>query len=183
MSGAVRVAVIADTHLPRRGPSLPPACVERLRGAGLIVHAGDLSDMGTLRMLRGLGPPVVAVRGNVEEREVRALLPETALVEAGGLRLGVVHDAGAAAGRLERMRRRFPGAAGVVFGHSHIPLLARAEDGFFILNPGSPTDRRRSPRHTMAEITLDPDGGPPSIVHLAVDDPAGPLDPGLVRSA
>ncbi len=149
MSGLVRIAVIADTHLPRRGPGLPPACLARLAGADLIVHAGDLSDMATLHLLRGLGPPVVAVHGNVEDRAVRAALPETATVEAGGLLIGVVHDAGPERGRLLRMRRRFPEAGGVVFGHSHIPLHEAADDGFQIFNPGSPTDRRRQARHTM----------------------------------
>ena len=181
MSGAIRIAVVADTHLPRRGPGLPPACLERLRGADLIVHAGDLSDMATLMLLRGLGPPVVAVRGNVEDRAVSGALPETALVEAGGLRIGVVHDAGPERGRLLRMRRRFPDADGVVFGHSHIPLHEAAEDGFFILNPGSPTDRRRQPRHTMAEIAVV--DGRPAVTFIAVDEPSGPLDPALVRGA
>ena len=132
---------------------LPPACLERLRGADLIVHAGDWSDMGTLGMVRALGP-LVAVFGNVEEPAVRAALPATAEAEVAGLRIGVVHDGGPEAGRLERMRRRFPGVGGVVFGHSHIPLHEVADDGFFILNPGSPTDRRRSPRHSMAEIEV-----------------------------
>jgi putative phosphoesterase len=181
VTGPVRIAVIADTHLPRRGPGLPPACLARLRAADLIVHAGDLSDLATLHLLRGLGPPVVAVRGNVEDREVRAALPETATVEAGGLLIGVVHDAGPERGRLLRMRRRFPEAGGVVFGHSHIPLHEAAADGFFILNPGSPTDRRRQSRHTMAEIAVV--DGRPEVSFLAVDDPAGALDPALVRGA
>jgi uncharacterized protein len=181
MSGPIRIAVIADTHLPRRGPGLPPACVARLRGADLIVHAGDLSDMATLMLLRGLGPPVVAVRGNVEERAVLGALPERATVEAGGLRIGVVHDAGPERGRLLRLRRRFPEADGVIFGHSHIPLHEAADDGFFILNPGSPTDRRRQPRHTMAEVAVA--GGRAAVTFIAVDDPVGPLDPALVRGA
>lgn len=178
----MRIAVVSDTHAPRRGP-LPAACLARLRAADAIVHAGDWSDVATLGLLRGLGPPLIAVRGNVEDPAVRAALPETAELQGGGLTIGVVHDAGPEAGRLARMRRRFPGAGAVVFGHSHIPLLARAEDGFLILNPGSPTDRRRSPRHSMAEITLDAAGGPPAVAFWAVDEPAGPLDPALVRGA
>lgn len=168
--------------MPGRGRVLPPACLERLRAADLIVHAGDWSDMGTLGAVRAIGPPLVAVRGNVEEPAVRAALPETAEVDAGGLTIGVVHDGGPEAGRLERLRRRFPGAGAVVFGHSHIPLLGVADDGFLILNPGSPTDRRRQPRHSMAEIAVAP-GAAPVVTHWAVDDPAGPLPPGLVRSA
>ncbi len=175
----MRIAVISDTHLPRRG-ALPPGCLARLRAADAIVHAGDWSDAGTLAVVRSLGPPLVAVHGNVEEREVRAALPPAAEMEAAGLRIGVVHDAGPEAGRLERMRRRFPGAAGVVFGHSHIPLHQTAPDGFFILNPGSPTDRRRAPRHSMAELELRP-GAPPRVAFWCVDAPEGPLDPALVR--
>jgi putative phosphoesterase len=181
VSGPVRIAVVSDTHLPRRGPGLPPACLARLRAADLIVHAGDLSDMATLMLLRALGPPVVAVRGNVEERAVLGALPETATVAAGGLAIGVVHDAGPERGRLLRLRRRFPEAGGVIFGHSHIPLHEAAGDGFFILNPGSPTDRRRQPRCTMAEIAVV--DGRPEVTFLAVDAPVGPLDPSSVRGA
>ena len=177
----MRVAVISDTHMPGRGRALPAACLARLRDADLIVHAGDWSDAATLAMVRGIGP-LLAVHGNVEERAVRAALPATAEIEIGGLTLAVVHDAGPEAGRRERLRRRFPGAGAVIFGHSHIPLHDAAPDGFFILNPGSPTDRRRAPRHSMAEIVLD-DGRPPAVRFWAVDDPAGPLAPGLVRGA
>ena len=176
----IRVAVISDTHMPGRGRALPEACVARLRGADLIVHAGDWSDMGTVGLVRGIGPPVVGVHGNVEEAPVRVALPCRAEVEAGALRIGVVHDAGAETGRLERLRRRFPGCDAVVFGHSHIPLCERADDGFLILNPGSPTDRRRAPRHSMAEMLLVA-GRPPAVSFWAVDAPAGPLPPGLVR--
>lgn len=177
--GGVRVAVISDTHMPARGRALPPACLERLRAAGLILHAGDLSDMGTLTLLRSIGPPLAAVHGNVDDRAVRAALPETAAVEAGGLRIAVVHDAGPERGRLPRLRRRFPEADGVVFGHSHIPFHAIDGEGFWALNPGSPTDRRRQPRHSMAEIRVE--NGRASVAFLAVDEPAGPLDPDLVR--
>jgi putative phosphoesterase len=102
-----------------------------------------------LTALEALGPPVLAVHGNVDSRELRRALPAQRIVEADGARIGMVHDAGPAAGRLERLRRRFPGCAAVVFGHSHIPLLEVAPDGFAIFNPGSPTDRRRQPVHTM----------------------------------
>ena len=181
-SGAatIRVAVISDTHMPGRGRALPEECVVRLRAADAIIHAGDWSSMDALALVRGAGRPLVAVHGNVEEPAVRAALPATAEADLGGLRLGVVHDAGPEAGRLERLRRRFPGTAGVVFGHSHIPLHEVAPDGFFILNPGSPTDRRRSPRHSMAEVLLAP-GTPPAVTFLAVDDPPGPLPPETVR--
>ena len=175
----MRVALLADTHLPRRGP-LPPACRDFLAGADLIVHAGDHCDMGALRALRDVGPPVVAVHGNVDDAAVRAALPATAEVEVSGLRIGVVHDAGPVAGRVERLRRRFPDAGLVVFGHSHIPLHQTAPDGFAILNPGSATDRRRQPRASMAVVDATP-GRPAAVTFVAVDDPPGPLDPALVR--
>lgn len=176
----IRVAVISDTHMPRHGILLPEPCRERLLAADLVIHAGDWSSMEALAQVSGLGRLLVGVRGNVEEPAVRAALADTAEAEVGGLRIGVVHDAGPEAGRLARMRRRFPGADGVVFGHSHIPLHETAPDGFFILNPGSPTDRRRQPRCSMAEIALTP-GAPPGITFWAVDDPPGPLPPEMVR--
>jgi uncharacterized protein len=145
----VQLAIVADTHLPRGKRLLPQACVQRLRAADLILHAGDLSTVDVLRMLEALGPPVAAVHGNVDAPDLRALLPATRIVEADGARIAMVHDAGPAKGRLARMRRRFPDADAVVFGHSHIPLYERADDGFQIFNPGSPTDRRRQPWHTM----------------------------------
>ncbi|MFZ0091435.1 MAG: metallophosphoesterase family protein [Solirubrobacteraceae bacterium] len=142
------IAIISDTHLPRGSRRLPAGCVHRLATADLIVHAGDLSTLSLLDELRSLGP-VVAVHGNVDDAAVRAALPATATVTAGGRRIAVVHDAGPAARRRDRMRRRFPDADAVIFGHSHIPLHERAADGFQIFNPGSPTDRRRQPRYTM----------------------------------
>jgi len=142
------IAIISDTHMPRGRRRLPAECVDRLRAADLIVHAGDLMTLAVLEELKGYGE-VAAVRGNVDDAEVRAALPETVTVGADGVSLAVIHDAGAARGRLERLRGRFPRADGVVFGHSHIPLHERSPDGFQIFNPGSPTERRRAPAHTM----------------------------------
>lgn len=172
----MRVAVISDTHMPDRGSALPPACRARLAAADLVIHAGDHRDLAALRRLRAVGPPVVAVHGNVDDDAVRAALPATAEVEVAGALIAVVHDAGPQAGRLARMRRRFPRAAAVVFGHSHIPLLEVSDDGFAILNPGSPTDRRRQPRHSMAELVVEA-GALRETRFWAVDDPAGPLPP------
>lgn len=179
--GPLRVVLLADTHLPRRGPLLPRPCLERLRGADLIVHAGDLSDLATLGMLRSFGCPVVAVRGNVEEPAVRAALPETAQVQVGGVAIGVVHDAGPEAGRPTRLRRRFPTMDVVVFGHSHIPLHHTDAQGLRIINPGSPTDRRRQPHHSMAEMLIGPASRRVRVDFWCVDAPGGPLDPALVR--
>jgi uncharacterized protein len=145
----MRLALISDTHLPRGSRTLPAACVERLRTADLIVHAGDFVERGPYDELVALGPPVVAVHGNQDSPELRELLPAQLVFEAGSTGIGLTHDAGPSRGRLERMRRHFPGCAAVVFGHSHIPLHEVAPDGFQIFNPGSPTDRRRQPSHTM----------------------------------
>jgi putative phosphoesterase len=146
----VLLAVISDTHLPRGARRLPDACVERLRSADLILHAGDFSAVSVLDEIEAIGPPVAAVHGNVDDPLVRARLPAARMVQAGGARIAMVHDAGAAARRLPRMRERFPDADAVVFGHSHIPLHERDPGiGFQIFNPGSPTDRRRHPTHTM----------------------------------
>ena len=147
-------AVIADTHLPRGARRLSDGCVERLRAADLILHAGDFSAASVLEELRALGPPVAAVHGNVDAPDLRERLPAQRVVDFGPAhpaRLGLVHDAGPAKGRLERLRRRFPDCGAAVFGHSHIPLH-EARDGFQIFNPGSPTARRRQPRHTMGML-------------------------------
>jgi len=148
----MRLAIISDTHLPRGARALPEECVRRLREADAILHAGDLMDVSVLAELEALGPPVHVVRGNVDAAELQARLPLTRVVEAAGARVAMLHDAGPADGRLSRMRRRFPDADAVVFGHSHIPLHEE-RDGFAIFNPGSPTERRRSPRHTMGVAT------------------------------
>jgi putative phosphoesterase len=149
------IAVISDTHLPRGARWLPEACVERIAGAELLLHAGDFSTLAVLRELEAIGPPVLGVYGNVDSAELRRLLPEERVVEAGGARIAMLHDAGPRAGRLERMRRRFrERAETVVFGHSHTPLHERGDDGFQIFNPGSPTERRRAPTHTMGLIRV-----------------------------
>jgi hypothetical protein len=144
----MEIAIIADTHMPRGLRRLPAACVERLRSADLIIHAGDLMALPVLRELRSYGR-LVAVHGNVDDSGVRMALPKLAVVPAGEQRIYVLHDAGPSPRRLARLHARFPEANAVVFGHSHIPLHERGPDGFQIFNPGSPTERRRSPHHTM----------------------------------
>ncbi|MFL5824205.1 MAG: metallophosphoesterase family protein [Solirubrobacteraceae bacterium] len=145
----MQIAIIADTHMPRGARRLPADCLDRLARADLIVHAGDLCALSVLEDLQAINP-VVAVQGNVDHREVRALLPETVLVPVPhGHPVAVVHDAGPSRGRLKRLRSRFPGAQAVVFGHSHLPLHETDSDGFQIFNPGSPTERRRARSHTM----------------------------------
>ena len=149
------IAVISDTHLPRGAGRLPEACVERIEAADMLLHAGDFSTLDVVRELEAIGPPVVGVHGNQDSAELRRLLPEERVVEADGARIAMVHDAGPRAGRLARMRARFGERADVVvFGHSHMPLHEQADDGFQIFNSGSPTDRRRAPRHTMGVIEV-----------------------------
>ncbi len=158
--------MIADTHLPRARRRLPEPCVARLADAELILHAGDFVASSVLAEIESLGPPVAAVWGNVDEPALTSRLPGARTVEAGGARIALVHDAGRAAGRLERLRARFPDVDAVVFGHSHLPLHEQ-RDGFQIFNPGSPTDRRRAPRHTMgiAEVSA----GRLRFEHVALD--------------
>jgi len=149
----MRLGIVSDTHLPRSGRTLPADCLERLAAADAILHAGDFIERSVLEALQALGPPVHAVRGNVDSSELQATLPLVRTVQADGARIAMIHDAGPADGRLARMRRRFPEADAVVFGHSHLPLLAE-RDGFAIFNPGSPTERRRAPHHTMGIATI-----------------------------
>jgi putative phosphoesterase len=154
----VEIAIISDTHMPRGKRRLPDECARLLRRADLIIHAGDLVTLDVLDELRSFGPPVYAVHGNVDEHAVRRALPGRLIVEAAGARLGVVHDAGPARGRLARLRRAFPDADAVVFGHSHIALHERDADGFQVFNPGSPTEKRRARAHTMGVAWIVPPG-------------------------
>ena len=134
--------------MPRGARAIPEACLARLRSADAILHAGDLVAVEVLELLESLGPPVHAVHGNVDEPALRMRLPAVRVVEAEGARIVMTHDGGPSAGRLGRLRKRFPDADAVVFGHSHLPLHEQA-GGFHIFNPGSPTERRRAPSHTM----------------------------------
>jgi uncharacterized protein len=144
----MQIAVISDTHMPRGDRAIPAACLDRCRAADAILHAGDLVDVPVLELLLSLGPPVHAIHGNVDNAAVRALLPARVEVELASVRIGMIHAPGAAAGRLGRLRAAFPDCQAVVFGHTHMPEHAE-QAGFQIFNPGSPTERRRSPVHTM----------------------------------
>jgi putative phosphoesterase len=148
------IAVISDTHLPRGRRRLPEKCREHLREAELVLHAGDVSTIEVLEELSAIGPPLVAVHGNVDEPALVQRLPAQLELELGRVRLALTHDAGPAKGRLRRLRTRFPRADAVVFGHSHIPLH-EVDEGFQIFNPGSPTDRRRQPQHTMGLARIE----------------------------
>jgi putative phosphoesterase len=144
------IAIVGDTHLPRGSRALPARCVELLREASLVLHVGDLTAASLLEELRALAP-VEAVHGNMDEWPLQELLPERRVVEAENLRIGLVHDAGPAAGRHERLRAAFPGCGLVAYGHTHLPEVT-LDAGVWIVNPGSPTERRRAPGHTIAVV-------------------------------
>lgn len=153
---SMRIVVLADTHAPRRWRGCPPTVAAYLAGADLILHAGDVCTAAVLQELAAFAP-VRAVLGNNDGPDVRAWgAPETLTLEAEGVRIAMVHDAGPAEGRLRRLRRRFPAAHLVVFGHSHIPLDLRDDQlGLRIFNPGSPTDRRRQPHGTIGLLQVE----------------------------
>jgi putative phosphoesterase len=149
----VRVVVLADTHAPRRWKSCPPRVADVLRGADAILHAGDVCVPSVLDELAEFAP-VHVVAGNNDGPDVVAWgAPETLSLDLDGLRVGMIHDSGNKVGRTARMRRRFPAADLVVFGHSHIPL-DETGDGVRIFNPGSPTDRRRQPHGTVGVLDI-----------------------------
>jgi len=149
----MKIVAISDTHAPRRWKSCPPRVAEHLRTADLILHAGDVCTAAVLDELAAYAP-VHAVLGNNDGADVAAWgAPETLDLDLAGLKVSMIHDSGPSAGRLGRMRRRFPRADLVVFGHSHIPLDQSA-DGLRIFNPGSPTDRRRQPHGTLGVLQV-----------------------------
>ncbi len=152
-----RIGVISDTHLPRRGPRIPDAALRHFEEVELIIHAGDLSNRAALDQLEAYAP-VEAVRGNIEEPEIVALLPIKRELVVGGCVIGIVHILGERAHYARNARREFADARVVVFGHSHIPHL-EDHDGLLLLNPGSATDRRRQPHCSIALLTVE-DGQP-----------------------
>ncbi|MGW0698970.1 metallophosphoesterase family protein [Streptomyces sp. NPDC002867] len=144
----MRLLLISDTHVPRRARRLPDEVMARVEEADVVIHAGDWVDTATLDLLEDRSARLLAVYGNNDGDALRARLPEVARAELGGLRFGVVHETGPAAGRERRCAERFPDLDVLVFGHSHIPWDTTAPGGLRLLNPGSPTDRRRQPHHT-----------------------------------
>jgi uncharacterized protein len=152
---AMRIAVLADTHAPRRWKRCPVAVAERLVGIDLILHAGDVCRAWVLEELAAFAP-VRAVLGNNDTPDVAQWgAPETLELDLEGFHVAMVHDAGPAQGRGRRMRRRFPTADLVVFGHSHIPLDVAERGGPRLFNPGSPTDRRRQAHGTIGLLRIE----------------------------
>lgn len=150
----MRIAVLSDTHAPRFWKAVPPRVAARLDGVDAILHAGDVCTADVLDELSGFAP-VHAVLGNNDGEDVAAWgAPLELRIELAGLPIAMIHDSGAAAGRGRRLRRLFPDAALVVFGHSHIPW-DETTDGQRAFNPGSPTDKRRQPHGTMGELVIE----------------------------
>jgi putative phosphoesterase len=149
----VRLLLIADTHVPKRARDLPPQVWDAVAAADVVIHAGDWVEPGLLDVLESRARRLVACWGNNDGDELRLRLPERADVELGGLRFTVTHETGGAAGREARMARAYPETDVLVFGHSHIPWDTTAETGLRLLNPGSPTDRRRQPHCTYMTAT------------------------------
>lgn len=151
----MRLLLISDTHVPNRARDLPSTVWDAVEGADAVLHAGDWMAPDLLDRLQDRTPFLVACWGNNDGDELRARLPERADANLGGLRFTVTHEAGVSAGRDERMARLYPDTDVLVFGHSHIPWDATASTGLRLLNPGSPTDRRRQPFCTYMTARVD----------------------------
>ena len=151
----IRLLVLADTHLPVRAKVLPKVLLAEIDTADGVVHAGDWVDEATLDLLATRTSLLIGVAGNNDGPVLHARLPEVARATIDGVRLAVVHETGAAGGRERRMEDTFPHTDVLVFGHSHIPWDTTTPLGLRLLNPGSPTDRRRQPRCTYGVLTLD----------------------------
>jgi uncharacterized protein len=149
----VRLLLISDTHVPVRARSLPPQVWHEVDQADVVVHAGDWVDVRLLDELAERAHRLVGVAGNNDGPPLRERLPEVARVTLGGVRVAVVHETGAKQGRERRALERFPDTDLLVFGHSHIPWDTSV-DGLRLLNPGSPTDRRREPDCTYLTLTV-----------------------------
>jgi uncharacterized protein len=147
--------LISDTHLPNRARDLPPPVWAAIDAADVVIHAGDWVDVAALDVLEARAARLIACYGNNDGPPLRARLPEVARADLDGLRIAVIHETGQSTGRTERCAAEFPDTDLLVFGHSHIPWDTTARSGLRLLNPGSPTDRRRQPFATFmtARIT------------------------------
>lgn len=151
----VNLLLMSDTHIPGRGRSMPDRLWRAVEDADVVIHAGDWVGIDLLDRLEARSRRLIGVYGNNDGPELRARLPEVATADLDGVHLVVVHETGASGGRERRCARRFPGADVLVFGHSHIPWDTTAESGLRLLNPGSPTDRRRQPTHTWMTARIE----------------------------
>jgi putative phosphoesterase len=149
---------MSDTHVPARAKRLPEQVWRAVDDADVVIHAGDWVDVATLDALEARAARLIGVYGNNDGAALRARLPEIATVQLEGLRFSVIHETGASTGRERRMDAQFPSGTDVlVFGHSHIPWDSMTPRGIRLLNPGSPTDRRRQPVCTMLTAVVDDD--------------------------
>ncbi|MBF0672951.1 MAG: metallophosphoesterase [Salinibacterium sp.] len=144
-----RLLLIADTHVPKRALRIPEQVWRAVDGADVVIHAGDWVEASVLDELEARATRLVGVWGNNDGEELRRRLPEVAHETIAGIRFSVVHETGAAQGREKRCDAAFPDTDVLVFGHSHIPWDTTTPRGLRLLNPGSPTDRRRQPQCTM----------------------------------
>jgi len=151
----VRLLLIADTHVPKRARDLPSRVWDEVADADVVLHAGDWVEPSLLDTLEARANRLFACWGNNDGAELRRRLPERADATLGGLRFTVVHETGAANGREARMAKVYPDTDVLVFGHSHIPWDTTAKTGLRLLNPGSPTDRRRQPFCTYMTATVE----------------------------
>jgi putative phosphoesterase len=152
---ALALTLLADTHLPRRARDLPAPVWGAVESADVVLHAGDWVDVALLDQLEARSRRLVGVVGNNDHGELRERLPEVARVELEGVRFAVVHETGPSAGREARCAAAHPDVDVLVFGHSHIPWDSVAPGGLRLLNPGSPTDRRRQPHCTYLTAVVD----------------------------
>jgi putative phosphoesterase len=150
----MRLVLVADTHVPKRARDLPAPVWDEVARADVVLHAGDWVDAGLLDAFERRSARLVACWGNNDGAELWARLPERADVTLGGVRFTVTHETGGAAGRDARMSRLYPDTDVLVFGHSHIPWDTTTPTGLRLLNPGSPTDRRRQPYCTYMTATV-----------------------------
>jgi len=150
---ATRLVFIADTHVPKRARDLDPSVWDAIETADVVFHAGDWVDVSMLDALESRSRRLVGVWGNNDGAELRARLPEIAQVVIDGVRIAVIHETGDAKGRETRADEKFTDTDVLVFGHSHIPWDSVTPDGLRLLNPGSPTDRRRQPHRTFLTAT------------------------------
>ncbi|MCZ7423398.1 metallophosphoesterase [Verrucosispora sp. WMMA2121] len=150
----MRLVIMADTHLPKRARDLPPGLWAAVDASDLVIHAGDWVSAALLDDLERRSARLIGVHGNNDGPDLRARLPEIARADIGGMRIAVVHETGPAGGRERRCAARFPDCDLLVFGHSHIPWDSEAPGGLRLLNPGSPTDRRRQPYATYLTAEL-----------------------------
>ena len=152
---STRILLLADTHVPKRARALPDQVWRAVEAADLVIHAGDWVDVALLDQLEGRANRVIGVWGNNDGADLRSRLPEVARVVVEGIRIAVVHETGPATGREARCDAAYPETDVLVFGHSHIPWDTVTPNGLRLLNPGSPTDRRRQPVATMMTAVAD----------------------------